>query len=245
LAQNWYDEERWIPYTDEDGEPAIERVVGPELIIPAKLTVVSGSTMPVSRIQQRDEAITLADKGHIDTEELLKKLEWEDRKNVLKRLQAGPIAAFLNKLSKLGTPQDLLQFFTELSQMDPKEMDRALKDGKIPLFPQLIQSMAGQQPGQVPSVAELDAQTKQAEARKIEADIRLVEAQIATEEAKQQEIMAGIEFDKEKMTVDRAKAVHEIDTGKRVEDREDRMHFTNEKREGVSGIKSDNRTPKK
>jgi hypothetical protein len=49
-AMNWYTDERWISY-ENDGEKARESIQGPELIVPAKLGVVSGSTMPVSKFR--------------------------------------------------------------------------------------------------------------------------------------------------------------------------------------------------
>jgi hypothetical protein len=40
-VMNFYTEERWITYKDPSGEKAVKSVVGTEMIIPAKLTVVS------------------------------------------------------------------------------------------------------------------------------------------------------------------------------------------------------------
>jgi hypothetical protein len=80
---NFYTEERWITYTDEKGQEASKPVIGINLVMPAKLTVVTGSTMPISRVQQREEALTLFSQQAIDQQELLEKLDWSNRSEVI------------------------------------------------------------------------------------------------------------------------------------------------------------------
>ena len=72
--QNWYTEDRYISYDDDSGDEVTTRINGNKMIVPLKLTIVSGSTMPKSQVQIREEAIELYDKGAIDNQELLKQI---------------------------------------------------------------------------------------------------------------------------------------------------------------------------
>ncbi|MFP5258406.1 MAG: hypothetical protein ACLGQH_05215 [Acidobacteriota bacterium] len=84
--QNWYTEERWISFA-EGGSVSVEPIYGKNCRVPARLTVVSGSTMPVSRVQQREEALALYEMGAIDRQDLLEKLDWNSRAAVLARME--------------------------------------------------------------------------------------------------------------------------------------------------------------
>ncbi|MYL84873.1 hypothetical protein GTA51_17305 [Desulfovibrio aerotolerans] len=84
--QNWYTEERWISFA-ADGAVSVEPIYGQNCRVPARLTVVSGSTMPVSRVQQREEALALYEMGAIDRQDLLEKLDWNSRTAVLTRME--------------------------------------------------------------------------------------------------------------------------------------------------------------
>jgi hypothetical protein len=84
--QNWYTEERWISFS-ENGRLATAPLYGANCRVPARLTVVSGSTMPVSRVQQREEALALYQMGAIDRRDLLEKLDWSGRSAVLERME--------------------------------------------------------------------------------------------------------------------------------------------------------------
>ena len=84
--QNWYTEERWITFA-ENGRRSIASIHGAHCRVPARLTVVSGSTMPVSKVQQREEALALYQMGAIDRRDLLEKLDWSGRDAVLTRLE--------------------------------------------------------------------------------------------------------------------------------------------------------------
>ena len=44
--------------------------------------------MPVSKVQQREEALALFEMGAIDRRDLLEKLDWSERAAVLERLEA-------------------------------------------------------------------------------------------------------------------------------------------------------------
>jgi hypothetical protein len=83
--QNWYTEQRWISFA-ENGGTAVTPIHGARCRVPARLTVVSGSTMPVSRVQQREEALALYEMGAIDRRDLLEKLDWSSRAAVLERM---------------------------------------------------------------------------------------------------------------------------------------------------------------
>jgi len=106
-AQNWYGEDRWITFATDAG-PAAMPVRGTLLRVPARLSVVSGSTMPVSRVQQREEALALFEMGAIDRRDLLEKLDWSGREALLGRLEGIPgtsVAASRNAApAALATP---------------------------------------------------------------------------------------------------------------------------------------------
>jgi len=86
-VQNWYTEERFIAFSENGAVTALP-IHGSALRVPARLTVVSGSTMPVSKVQQREEALALFEMGAIDRRDLLEKLDWSERAAVLERLEA-------------------------------------------------------------------------------------------------------------------------------------------------------------
>ncbi|MBA3031011.1 MAG: hypothetical protein FP816_19665 [Desulfobacteraceae bacterium] len=212
-VQNWYTEERWISFSDETGSNQAMPIKGEELILPIKLTVVNGSTMPRSQIQRREEALAVADKGHIDSEELLKALDWPDYMNVVKRMQAGPLGSFFDKLMGVGVPEELIQYFQELSQMkDTKEVDRAVKSGDVSIFPEVIQSMMGDQPEpQGDPGMEAEAQLKGAQAQKTIAEMELIREKVLTERVMQLVKTKGVDFDEEKLRILRAQVVSEME----------------------------------
>ena len=88
LAQNFYTEERWISFED-DGQTQAQPVNNTLLMVPARLTVVSGSTLPRAEIAKREEARELFKDGAIDDMELLRVLDWPNRAEVLRRKQMG------------------------------------------------------------------------------------------------------------------------------------------------------------
>jgi hypothetical protein len=246
LAQNWYTEERWISY-DEDGESKSLSIRGEELIIHAKLTVVSGSTMPKSKVQEREEAIALAKDGKIDNEELLKKLDWPNWKEVVKRMQAGPLGAFIEKLAAIQVPQPILALFQQIAGMDDKKFAQGLKAGEIPDFTSLLTSLAGggTAPSPAPSITEeAEAKLKEAETKKVEMETKLVEEQIMTEQVEQEVAMWGIHYDSEELKNRRAEVVAKIEqaTGKEAGVPSGKKRGTRPFRE--RGMKSDNQKKK-
>ena len=219
-AMNWYTEERWITYS-KNGQDFSRAIKGPDLIVPAKLTVVSGSTMPRSQVQEREEAIALFKDGAIDAEELLKKMDWPDWKTVVQRMQAGPLANFVDRLRDLGFPDEILAVFQQIGQMEDRDFTKAVQDGEIPdaegiLAPILSPTEGG------PGVAGSSSPSPEAlEAEKIEADIRLIEAKVETEKVKQELELAKIEIEQEKLKIERAQATDAFIAGRRNQDRED------------------------
>lgn len=212
-AQNWYTEERFISY-EEEGEDLVMPISGEQLIIPAKLNVVSGSTMPVSRVQEREEALELYNKGAIDAEELLKKLDWPDYKQVVMRLKMGPVGEFIQKLVMLGLPEDAAQLLNEIGAMEMKEFTKLLEKGELPMIQHMIgEAPEPMTPDQIPPTPaeQADIRVKEAQVQKTLVEIELVRAQITTEQVEQQTKMAGIQLDKDKIAIERAKAVKEIE----------------------------------
>jgi len=213
LVMNWYTEERWISY-DDDGETAAAAIMGPDLIIPAKLTVVSGSTMPVSKVQEREEGLALYEKGAIDLVDLHRRLDTPGRKDLLKRMMQGPLGELMDKLEAIGTPPQMLQIFQELANMDKKEFYQKMKAEEIPPFEALLPQQ-GEQGGDPIQDAELGGKQSEirktlAEIRNIQADIALIEEKINTEIVGQQVSLSGVEFDKEQLKIKRAELVAEM-----------------------------------
>ena len=210
-VQNWYTEDRWIVYEDNTGQEQGMIINGRELIIPAKISIVSGSTLPRPQVQEREEAILLHKQGVIDNEELLKKLDWPAWRTVLKRMQAGPIGALFDRFSKAGVPPQLLQYLQELSKLDDKEIE----GGKIPPFQAILaQLVPSLQQTPIPIGEQLEQAKLQAEIAKIQAETELTRQKARTEEIEQGRKAKGVQFDEEKLKIDRARTVHEIRTGK-------------------------------
>ena len=205
-VMNWYTEERWISY-EEDGEEMAMAIKGTEMLIPAKLNVVSGSTMPVSRVQEREEAITLFERQAIDNEELLKRMDWPHWKKVVKRMQMGPLSDLMEKLEKIGFPPQFIQALTEMQEMEMKDFDRAMDQGDIPSLAELI--MPEQQTATQLEMAEI--QEKRAEAQKTMAEAKLALEKVNSEKIDQAVAMAGVQFDKDKLLIERAKVIKEME----------------------------------
>lgn len=234
-VMNWYTEERFISY-EQDGKKMSQAIRGQDMLIPAKLQVVSGSTMPVSRVQEREEASALFDKGAIDAEELLKKLNWKDYKDVIARVKAGPIGEFLEKLGMMGFPPSLLQGLQEVGAMDMKDFERELEQGKIPQLQQLL-TAPGPGEGTDP-ITEAEAQLTAAKAQREMAEIELVKAKVKTEEVVQMTKIAGIKFDKAKLSQDQARLINEIRNQGRAMETKDREVGIKAKQFGVKEDKS-------
>ena len=212
-VMNFYSEDRWVTY-EEDGEEMVQAIRGVDLIVPAKLAVVSGSTMPVSKIQQREEAITLYEKGAIGVKHLHEKLETPNRKNVIKELMQGPLGELIEKLEIIGVPPEMLEVFNELANMDMKEFEKELKLDRIPPFEAMLPE-EGEVGGDPVQDAELQVKQAEVQKTKIEieetrADIALIREKILTERANQAVKFTGIKFDEEQLKIKRAELVAEM-----------------------------------
>ena len=212
-VMNFYTEERWITYED-DGQEMTAAINGPELIVPSKLTVVSGSTMPVSKVQEREEALELYKVGAIDSEELLKRLEWPDRKNVVKRMNLGPIGQFIEKIEQIGAPQQVIEVFQEIAQMDEKDFKMAMHYQELPPFQMLVQPQEepGVDPMQQMELGEKNAAIEKlmSEVEKIRTETQLLMAKIESEAVDQQVKMAGVQFDNEQVKLKKAELMAEV-----------------------------------
>jgi hypothetical protein len=138
LAQNWYtDIERWIVY-EEDGDKKTRAITAEKLQVPAKLTVVTGSTMPVSNVQKREEAISLFQMKAIDQEALLDELNISNRKNIISRMKQGPFGTLVMRLQELGFPKMLCDYLKTLGILDDKNYKRGMEKGEFLPFEEIM-----------------------------------------------------------------------------------------------------------
>ena len=240
MVQNFYTEDRWITYKDPEGNDAYRKINGTDFRIPFKLTVVTGSTMPVSKIQLREEAIALFEKQAIDQEELLDHLEWSGRSEVVKRMKQGAIGQLTEKMAALGMPEEFAQYMNALVGMKDNDFKRAIRDGQVPKFEEVIQAVQSGEPPPDPKeesdimLKQAEARARMAEAARFEAEAQLAAQKAITEKIKQQVAVAGVEYDNEQLKIDRAKVVADIQKS----ERENRA-FGNKIRQ-ERGLKSNN-----
>lgn len=213
LAMNWYVEQRWISY-NVDGQDMTTAITGPDMIIPAKLNVVAGSTMPVSKIQVREEAIELFRMQAIDNEELLKRLDWPSWKEVAARMKMGPIGEFIDRLVQLGLVEEAAQYFHEIATMEAKEFKRKMEKAELIPIPMIMgqqQQLPAPEQQQPPTpIEQSDIEVKHAQAEKVRMETELVREKIATEKIEQEMKLSGIEFDKQKLVIERARLANDI-----------------------------------
>lgn len=207
-VMNFYTEDRVIPY-EVGGQKESVVMKGSDLITDAKLTVVSGSTMPIAKIQQQEMAFDVF-KATEDLEDLLEKLDWSNRAEIIKRRNQGIFGQLSGKLAAIGTPEPLLQFISQLGSMDDKEFEKALKAGEMPAFEQMIEQLQGGE-AKIPPEQQLELATKQAEIEKIgteiakaDADRVLILEKAMSEKVDQAVKIAGVEFDEEQLDLEKA-----------------------------------------
>lgn len=201
--QNFYTEDRWISY-DEAGETHSMTIRGSDMIVPARLTVVSGSTMPTSKIQQREEALELFRLGAVDQEELLEKIDWSGRAGVIQRMQEGPLFDFIERLAYMGVPPEVVEILKEAGDMDRKEFDAAIMAGEMPML---------NLPDLDPE-ATLALQKMEAEIEKIRAETEQTLASLDAKIEQGETLRAGREYDEQKLEIERVKALNSV-AGKR------------------------------
>lgn len=151
----------------------------------------------------------------------MERLNWPNRAEVVKRMQAGPLGMAMQNLEKAGTPEEFLQFLKTVSEADPKDLQKAIEKGEFPTFMQFLEKIMaqaeGMQPQQDPTQAaefqkvNAEVQKALAQAEKMAAEKELTVEKIMTEKVQQQVAMAGVQFDKEKLAMDRAKIVSDIE----------------------------------
>jgi len=204
LMQNWYTEPRFISYV-ENGEEIPAEAYGPDMIVPMKLSVVSGSTMPRSEVQRREEALSLFDKQAIDAEELLKALDWEKPDEVVTRMAKGPVNEFIEKLTMAGMPQEMSEYMGEVASLDDKKLERKLERAEMPYFNQTF-AFEGMQPDvkQEIEIARARAEVGEAEAR----TQKLVNEVNAVNASAQKDIESIRQTD-ERIKIERAKVVND------------------------------------
>ena len=209
---NWYDEDRWITF-QEGGRSVTKAITGTAIDVPVKLMVVSGSTMPRSRVQEREEAIELFKIGAIDGEELLKKMDWSDRTAVLKRMQAGPYGQLFEKMQAMGMPDQIMQEIQQLSQVNDRDFQIMQDKGEVPQVNQILQQAMTQQPPLSPQ-DQTDIQVKQATIQKTMAEIELIKAKSQSEMVDQQVKQAGVGFDGQKLNIEKAQTLNTVEQTK-------------------------------
>lgn len=218
LGQNWYTEERWITYK-KDGASEAQMITRDNLFVPAKLTVVTGSTMPVSKVQKREEAIVLYEKGVIDQEALLEDLDWTNRKEILMRMKAGPFGVLGARLHDLQMPDGLVEYITQLGMMDDKDFRRAKEKGELIPFPMIFERLMAEAQGQQVENPELDMKQQETRAKalesskkaeKIDAEITLINAKVKTEEVERYVKLRGVDFDEEELKIRRQELLNKL-----------------------------------
>lgn len=213
LKQMWGDKPTFVTFKKQ-GETVSKDITGEDLRHPTKLSVVSGSTLPVSDIYKREEAIALADKRFVDQEYVLKTLGVDNWEEIILRMQQGPLGEFFKKLGLIGVPDPLIQLFQKIGQMEDKEVEKLVKDGKMPPFIEIVKAMVQGQPAEKPDPKLLEAQAKiqqgdqklQIEDKEVQikeavarADIQETQAKIQETNAKVAKINADIELVAEKI----------------------------------------------
>lgn len=246
MAQNWYTESRYIQI-DDNGKKQSVPISSQILMVPAKLTVISGSTMPRSDIQKREESLELFKLGALPVDEFLKAMNWSDWKSVAKKVQAGPLGGFFEILQAVGVPPELIQYFQQAFEAkDAKEAAKDVEAGELPGFEQVMSGLTGQQ--QEDPLADMEISIKDAEREKIIMESELIREKINTEKVQQQVLRAGMVYDEEQIKIDRAKAAIEIELKRAMTDGDDTKPSAPKKGQGAfrdRGTKSDNKEVKK
>ncbi|MFA5379162.1 MAG: hypothetical protein WC455_25630 [Dehalococcoidia bacterium] len=258
MVQNFYTEKRWITYQDQNGQTMSKPVLGSDMIVPAKLTVVAGSTMPRAQVQVREEALTLFQQGAIDQQELLARLDWPNRNDVVERMKSGPFGELFQKLGAMGMPPELIQLMQMVSGLEMKNIQKAVASGELPPIQQVLAEIAGTAPpedttGRDGEVALNNAkvETEMATARKVVAEAEKIEAekalraeQVVTERVRQLVAIKGTEYDEEMIKLKRAEVVANIERDISSTEREVETAAAPEsRREGIyeeQGAKSNN-----
>jgi hypothetical protein len=129
-AQNWYTEERIFFVNGPAGTKESGKFTGKEMIFPTQFQVIAGSTMPTSRLQQREEAKELHGQGAIDVRELLERLDWPNRAEVIHRMELGQLAPIIERLQALGVDKRIIAMLQKIAAMDESEYNAVVNQMK-------------------------------------------------------------------------------------------------------------------
>lgn len=221
MVQNFYTEDRYVSYQDKTGQDVVRRYRGSDLVIPARLSVVSGSTMPVSNVQRREEAISLFQAHAIDQEDLLDRLNWPTKNDIIERRNKGVYGKLFDRLKAIGVPDNFLGLFNNIAMLDDKKFEMAIKRGELPSFVEILMNIVRQvqqNEGSMPDMQDPEAEVRNAElakltaeAQKIQAEVELTREKIVSERVDQEVKVAGVRYDEEELKIRRAELIKEIE----------------------------------
>jgi hypothetical protein len=129
-SQNWYTEERIFFVNAQAGTKESGKFVGKEMIFPVQLQVIAGSTMPTSRLQQREEAKELHSQQAIDIRELLERLDWPNRAEVIQRMEMGMLGPIIQRLEALQVDPKIIEMLQKIANMDESEYNAVVNQMK-------------------------------------------------------------------------------------------------------------------
>jgi hypothetical protein len=129
-AQNWYTEERIFFVNAQAGTKESGKFTGKEMIFPVQLQIIAGSTMPTSRLQQREEAKELHKDGAIDIRELLERIDWPNRAEVIQRMEMGMLGPIIKRMEALQVDPKVIEMLQKIAGMDESEYNAVVNQMK-------------------------------------------------------------------------------------------------------------------
>jgi precorrin-4 methylase len=129
-AQNWYTEERIFFVDAQAGTKESGKFTGKEMIFPTQLQIIAGSTMPTSRLQQREEAKELHKEGAIDIRELLERIDWPNRAEVINRMEMGMLGPIIKRMQALQVDPKIIEMLQKIASMDESEYNAVVNQMK-------------------------------------------------------------------------------------------------------------------
>jgi hypothetical protein len=129
-AQNFYTEDRLFFVERDGGTVESGMMTSRDILFPIHFTVEKGSTMPTSRLEQREEAKELFGAGGIDIRELLIRLDWPNRAEVIRRMEMGQFGVLLDRMQQLGVDDEVMELVNNIAQMDDSEYNAVLNQMK-------------------------------------------------------------------------------------------------------------------
>ncbi len=245
-AQNWYTEERWFTWEDGNGQIQAGSLRNTDILFPLKLTIINGSTLPTSQIQQREEAMELFKGGAIDQQDLLEKLNWSGRDELIKRMKEGPFGELFRRAEMMGLPPEITQALAQIATLDQKQFEQAAKRGELPM----LQLPAPEAPADDP-LKNMELALAGAKVETEKANQALTIERANTERMQQWVHEKGVEFDTQKLAIERAQALANIEAtkhGMAMKEREPKEPVPEDKQhEGARerGLRSNNQKPSK